>query len=163
MTQIKMPPTKPGRFSTGRIIDLLRGEGFSPEGVDVSEQMIRLAKKRHPDIALYHDDICEWTNKETYDLISAWDSIWHIPLDQQEAVLTKLVSWLNPTGVLIFSFGGADQSGDHIDDFMGPNLYYSTLGVDGFLNVFLRLGCICRHLEYDQYPELHAYLIVQKS
>jgi len=26
----------------------------------------------------------------------------------------------------------------------------------------LDAGCICRHLEYDQYPELHLYLIVQR-
>lgn len=24
-------------------------------------------------------------------------------------------------------------------------------------------GCILRHLEYDQYPELHLYLIAQKA
>ncbi len=24
-------------------------------------------------------------------------------------------------------------------------------------------GCICRHLEYDQYPELHLYIIAQKA
>jgi hypothetical protein len=63
---------------------------------------------------------------------------------------------------LILSFGGTEKHDDHKDDFMGPEVYYSTLGVNGFLKLFIALGCICRHLEYDQYPELHAYLIVQK-
>jgi hypothetical protein len=24
-------------------------------------------------------------------------------------------------------------------------------------------GCICRHLEYDQFPEKHVFLIAQKA
>ena len=45
---------------------------------------------------------------------------------------------------------------------MGPEMYYSSLGVNGFLALVSRLGGVCRHLEYDQYPELHTYMIVQK-
>lgn len=148
---------------TGRFIDLLLSEGFSPEGVDISEEMISLVKKRHPEIKFHQQDICEWEICEKYDFITAWDSIWHIPLNQQHKVLTKLVSHLNANGVLIFSCGGIDQEDEHTDDFMGPELYYSSLGINGFLQSLISLGCICRHLEYDQYPELHAYLIVQKA
>ena len=148
---------------TGRFIDLLLSNGLDPEGVDVSEEMVKLAKKRHPEIIFHHQDICSWNVPQKYDFITAWDSIWHIPLNQQEKVLTKLVSSLNANGVLIFSFGGTDEHGDHKDVFMGPEVYYSTLGINGFLKLFIGLGCICRHFEYDQYPELHTYLIVQKA
>lgn len=148
---------------TGRFIDLLQNEGFSPEGVDVSAQMIRLARKRHPDVCFHHQDICEWPIQDQYDFITAWDSLWHLPLEQQEIVLTKLVSSLNSGGVLIFSFGGTEEEGEHTDDTMGPQVYYSTLGTNGFLKLLMGLGCICRHLEYDQYPELHTYLIAQKA
>lgn len=147
---------------TGRFIDLLQAEGFSPEGVDISEKMINLARERHPDITFHHQDICEWAIPGKYDFITAWDSIWHIPLKQQENVLKKLVSSLNTGGVLIFSFGGTDEQGDQTDDFMGPEVYYSTLGTNGFVSLLINMGCICRHLEYDQYPELHAYLVIQK-
>ncbi len=147
---------------TGRFIDLLLSEGFKPEGVDVSKGMITLAQKRHPELKFHHKDICEWDVPQKYDFITAWDSIWHIPLDQQEKVLTKLISSLNTDGVLIFSCGGTDDQGDHKNDFMGPEVYYSSLGINGFLKLFISLGCICRHLEYDQYPELHTYFIVQK-
>jgi len=148
---------------TGRFIDLFQQEGFSYEGLDISEKMIQLARQRNPEIRFHHHDICEWEASEKYDFISAWDSIWHIPLAQQEEVITKLVSALNTGGVLIFSFGGTAEPGDHRDDTMGPEVYYSTLGTNGFLALFNRLSCICRHLEYDQYPELHTYLIVQKA
>lgn len=148
---------------TGRFIELLRSEGFTPEGVDISARMIALAEKRDPDTTFHHQDICEWEPPGSYDFITAWDSIWHITLDQQRKVLTKLVSHLKTGGVLIFSFGGTEEQGAHTDDYMGPEVYYSTLGTNGFLKLFIELGCICRHLEYDQYPELHTYLIVQKA
>lgn len=148
---------------TGRFIDLLQSEGFSPEGIDVSGKMIELARHRHPEVVFYQQDICEWDSPKKYDFITAWDSIWHIPLAQQENVLTKLVLSLNAGGVFIFSFGGTEDRGDHTDNFMGPEVYYSTLGTNNFLDLFIGLGCICRHLEYDQYPELHTYLIVQKT
>lgn len=152
-----------GCGSTGRFIELMQSHGLTPEGVDISAVMIELAQKRHPDIKFYLEDICEWVPPETYDFITAWDSIWHIPLAQQEKVLRKLVASLNTDGVLIFSCGGTDEQGEHKDNSMGPEVYYSTLGINGFLKLFIDLGCICRHLEYDQYPELHCYFIVQKA
>ena len=157
------PALDVGCGCTGRFIDLLLSKGFQPEGVDISPEMLKLAKKRHPEISFHQKDICEWKLAEKYDFISAWDSIWHIPLDQQEKVLTKLIAGLNSNGVLIFSCGGTDAEGDHRDNSMGPEVYYSTLGINGFLKLFLDLNCYCRHIEYDQHPELHAYFIIQKA
>ena len=148
---------------TGRLIDLLIANGFSPEGVDISEKKISIAKKKHPDVQFYHDDICSWSIPKKYDFITAWDSIWHIPLEEQENVIGKIVNSLNKGGVFIFSFGGTDEAGDKRDSYMGPEVYYSSLGVNGFLSLFLKLECICKHLEFDQYPELHTYIIVQKA
>lgn len=151
-----------GCGSTGRFIDLLISKGFSPEGVDISSEMLKLAQKKHPDIDFQHQDICEWDIPDKYDFITAWDSIWHVPFDQHAKVLTKLVSSLNTGGVLIFSCGGIDDEGEHEDNSMGPNMYYSSLGITGYLELIASLGAVCRHFEYDQYPDLHAYFIVQK-
>lgn len=146
---------------TGRFIELLLNQGFTPEGVDVSEEMIRLARRRHPEITFYHQNICEWVIEKKYDFITAWDSIWHVPLTQQKLVLTKLVSSLNTGGVMIFTFGGLEEPDEHTDNFMGQEVYYSTLGTNGFLKLLMELGCICKHLECNH--ELHTYLIVQKA
>lgn len=147
----------------GRFIDLLLSAGFTAEGVDISQQMISLAQTRHPNIVFHHADICTWAIPGKYDFISAWDSIWHIPLSQQEAVITKLVDALNPGGVFIFTTGGVDGPDEKTDSFMGPEMYYSALGIPKLLSLMNDLSCICRHLEYDQYPEQHVYIIVQKA
>jgi len=147
---------------TGRIVDLLLEQGYAAEGVDISGEKIRLARARNPEVDFHHQDICQWSLPGTYDFISAWDSIWHVPLSQQEAVLSKLMQALNPGGVFIFSCGALDEPNEHRDDFMGPEVYYASLGINGFLDVITANNCLCRHFEYDQYPELHAYFIVQK-
>lgn len=41
-------------------------------------------------------------------------------------------------------------------------MYHATLGIPKTLQVLADSGCVCRHLEYDQYPELHVYVIAQK-
>jgi len=148
---------------TGRFFSLMRDNGLAPEGLDVSPQMLNIAREKFPDISFYHADICVWESDQRYAFISAWDSIWHVPLAQQSAVLHKLCHYLAQDGVLIFSFGGVDEAGEHTNAEMGPEVYYASLGVSGVLDVIAGAGCVCRHLEYDQYPELHTYMIVQKT
>jgi hypothetical protein len=55
-----------------------------------------------------------------------------------------------------------DAPAEKVDSAMGPQMYYSALGIPKTLEVLSEEGCICRHLEYDQYPEQHLYVIAQK-
>lgn len=152
-----------GCGSNGRIIDLLIDHGFDVEGLDISPQMIELAKQRHPHVTFHHADICEWDLPKRYDLISAWDSIWHLPLASQEPVMKKILQGLAPGGVCIFTTGGLDAPSEKVDASMGPKVYYSVLGIPKTLALISEAGCICRHLEYDQFPELHVYIIAQRA
>jgi trans-aconitate methyltransferase len=152
-----------GCGSSGRIIDLLQSHGFEVEGLDISHRMIELAKRRQPAVTFHHADICEWDVPKKYDLISAWDSIWHVPLSQQERVLKKLLTGLSSGGICIFTMGGLDAPSEKVDSAMGPQMYYSVLGIPDTLRLLSDAGCVCRHLEYDQYPELHVYVVAQKA
>lgn len=147
----------------GRIIDLLLDQGFAVEGLDLSERMIQLAVQRHPTLTFHHADICEWDPPRKYDFISAWDSVWHVPLTSLEPVLRKIMCALKPGGVFIFTTGGLDAPSEKVDSEMGPRMYYSLLGIPRTLELLSECGCVCRHLEYDQHPQLHVYIIAQKS
>jgi hypothetical protein len=46
---------------------------------------------------------------------------------------------------------------------MGTPVYDSVLGITQTLQMVADAGCVCRHLEYDQYPEKHIFLIAQKT
>lgn len=147
---------------TGRLMGLLSGHGFYTDGLDVSPAMLAFARDRHPETRLFHADICRWELPRSYDLIVAWDSVWHVPLAEQEAVLTKLCRGLAAGGVIVFTMGGTDAPDEKQNSYMGPPMYHATLGVPNTLRVLVEAGCICRHLEYDQHPELHVYFIAQK-
>jgi SAM-dependent methyltransferase len=165
---IKLTPKKHlaldiGCGSSGRYIKILNKHGFVVEGLDISEEMIDLAKQLHPDIIFYREDICCWTPPKPYSLIVAWDSTFHLPLDMQEPVTKKLCDALEPDGVLMFTCGGGYRQGEVSGTFQGQDFEYSTLGVNAFLKILTEHHCTCLHLEYDQYPENHVYIIAQKT
>jgi hypothetical protein len=83
-------------------------------------------------------------------------------LASQESVLKKIMNSLSPGGVFIFTTGGVDAPSEKIDSAMGPPMYYSAPGIPNTLKLIAEGGCVCRHLEYDQYPELHVYVIAQR-
>ena len=152
-----------GCGSSGRIIDLMLEQGFHTSGLDYSINMLKLAKNHHPDLLFHHADICDWNFDEKYDFISAWDSIWHIPLEYQERVLRKLCDALADDGVIIFTSGAVDNAGDDSKPFLGQELYHAALGTPKLLQILSECGCLCRHLENDDWPNLHLYIIAQKK
>lgn len=152
-----------GCGSSARLIDLLVAKGFVVEGIDVSEKMIALARDQRPAISFNQADICTWPLPRAYDFIAGYDSIWHLPLAEHEAVLRKIGAGLNPGGVFIFTTGGVDEPSEIADAAMGVPMCTAALGIPRLLALLPELGCILRHLEYDQYPEKHLVIIVQKN
>lgn len=152
-----------GCGSSGRLTELLLTDGFDVTGVDISEEMLKLARERYPKVTYHLADITQWELPQAYHLISAWDSIWHVPLGQQEGVVRKLCQGLIPGGVFIFTAGGLDTPSEREDIMMGQPIYHATLGFPRLMEIIASEACLCRHLEYDQYPEMHVYLIVQKG
>jgi len=142
---------------------LLRERGLRIEGVDISKRMLALAREADPDVVLHHADVCAWQPERRYRFISAWDSIWHVKLEEQRPLMLKLMRALDAGGVFIFSAGGLDAADTHLDAAMGPEVSYSTLGIPGLLDVIREVGCICRHLEFDQLPYKHLCIVVQRA
>lgn len=152
-----------GCGSSGRFFDVLGAEGFTAEGLDISSEMLRLARATHPQVTFHQANICDWIASRPYDLISAWDSIWHVPLPQQESVLLKLCHALAPGGVLLFSAGGVEVADERQDAHMGVPMYTATLGVPRLCTLLTDANCSLRHFEYDQHPQAHVYFIAQRN
>jgi 2-polyprenyl-3-methyl-5-hydroxy-6-metoxy-1,4-benzoquinol methylase len=151
-----------GSGCNGRFIRLLAAHGYEVEGLDISAKMISLAREQNPNVTFHQADVCQWRPAKQYEFITAWDSIWHVPLDRSESVLRTLCAALAPGGVFIWTTGGLDGPEEKLDCTMGPPLYYSVLGLPKTLQTISEAGCVCRHLEYDQLPEKHVFLVAQK-
>ncbi len=150
-----------GCGSEGRFIDVMLHSNFNVEGLDISQNMIELAKTRHPNVKFYTGDICAWKLPRKYDLISAWDSTFHLPIESQKPVLKKICDGLAKDGVFIFTCGEAEVK-EITGSFAGEQFYYSTLGLPEFMRLLDCFGCQIKHLEYDQYSKVHIYIIAQK-
>jgi hypothetical protein len=79
---------------------------------------------------------------------------------------------LRQDGILIYTFG--DDYGDHeslsfLDEkgkqygkLNNDKFGYGTIGINENLRVLNENRCKCCHLELDQYPEKHVYVIARK-
>ncbi len=56
----------------------------------------------------HHADVVRMDSVARYDFITAWDSIWHVPLDPAEVFLSKTLRSLAPGGVFLWTTGGVD-------------------------------------------------------
>lgn len=147
----------------GRFLRILLERGFDCTGLDISQEMIALAKPRYPAVLFLTGDICTWSLPEQYDLITAWDSLFHLPLDAHEPVLEKLCKGLSADGVLLFTCGDGEEPGTIHGEFGGKRFEYSSLGVVEFIRLLHHAGCTIQHLERDQHPLNHVYIVAKKS
>ena len=144
----------------GRIIRLLENSNFSVTGIDVSKSMLSIATENHPEHTFMHQDICTWETEDTFNFIVAWDSIFHLPLSMQKMVVSKLCGLLAADGALIYTFG--NDEGEHTDQWRNDTFYYSSIGINNNIQLLINSGMTILHLELDQYPENHVYVIARK-
>ena len=150
-----------GCGSGGRVFRLLEAEGFEISGIDASSEMIAIARLNHPNASLQVADIREWQSAERFDLVIAWDSIFHLAQNEHESVLKKLADLLAAGGLLVYTLG--DAVGAHESDWHNDKFPYSSVGIGENLRVLMANGLHIRHVELDQYPEKHAYIIARKG
>lgn len=150
-----------GCGSSGRFLQAMFQSGFQAEGLDISSEMIALAERNRPDAVFYNDDVCIWRASKPYNLVTAWDSTFHLPLEQQEPVLRKLCAALAEDGIILFTCGSS--AGEICGEMQGLSFGYSSLGVARFVQVLEESSCLCLHVEHDQWPENHVYIIGKKK
>ncbi len=80
-------------------------------GIDFSEKMIEKAKSLNLQNAVFSVcDFMQWQEKNLYDAVIAFDSLWHIPYNQQKLIYPKVSSLLKPNGLFLFTHGKVDGS-----------------------------------------------------
>jgi predicted TPR repeat methyltransferase len=149
-----------GCGSGGRIVGKIVEAEFRLDGIDISEAMLKIARTKHPGVVFKQADIRDWETDQQYDLIVAWDSIFHLPMSAQQTIIEKLCGMLSPQGILLYTFG--DAVGDYVDIWHNEQFSYGSIGISENLKAVADAGCVCKHLELDQFPEKHVCIIVEK-
>jgi ubiquinone/menaquinone biosynthesis C-methylase UbiE len=73
---------------------------------DISDTQIAMAKERLPDsVSLIPGDMMELEfSQEHFDAVMAMYSIFHLPRNEQTAILRRIYDWLKPGGRLLANF-----------------------------------------------------------
>lgn len=104
----------------------LAESGFSVTGVDISEEMIKRAESQKlPNADFFAEDILDFHADKKFSAVIAFDSLWHIEHDRREDIYKILSSFMESSGMLIFTHGRTD--GEIISKMFGEKFYNSAI------------------------------------
>lgn len=103
----------------------LAARGFQVVGVDGSARQIELARGNvHAAEFLQVDMNDAVFSSGSFDAVSAFYSITHVPRDEHAFLFQRIATWLRPGGVFVASLG-ADKPGDWRGNWLGVELFFS--------------------------------------
>ncbi len=112
---------------TGRhVTAALAAAGFRVTGLDVSAGSIDAARRELPSVRFMVGDMATATfPAASFDLVTAFYSIIHLPREEHGEVLRRVAGWLRPGGGFIASLG--TSCGDaYEEDWLGVPMYWSS-------------------------------------
>ena len=112
-------------------------------GVDVSLEMVRLARRHVPSGDFRCADVMSTTfEPSSFDAVVALYSIFHIPQEAQPALFQRLHRWLRPGGYLLCTLSHQSEPGYTEDDFHGVTMYWSNYSLGEYLGMLAHSGFV---------------------
>lgn len=123
--------------STGTVLDVGCGMGepiarylldcgVRVVGVDSSPSMIERCRARFPGSEWLVGDMRELELGRRFDGILVWDSLFHLCMEDQREMFSRLAAHARPGAPLMFTSGSAE--GEAIGSFCEKPLYHASLG-----------------------------------
>ena len=138
--------------SGSKILDVGCGSGipigrhlagtFSLTGIDISPNMIDLAKKNVPTGRFVSADVMAMEFPSgTFDAIVSFYTIFHIPRQEHLDVFRRFARWLRPGGLLLITVARKDDGPGYTeDDFLGGAMYWSNFGPSTYKRFLTETG-----------------------
>lgn len=121
--------------------------GAQVTGLDISTKMLQKARRTIPEGTFIMGDITSCMINGNFDGVLAWDSLFHIPLEEQIRTLKKVIRSLDPNGVALFTTGG--QRGEIVSEMFGQKFYYSSLSKRQYEDILAEENCQVLFNEID--------------
>jgi SAM-dependent methyltransferase len=122
--------------------------GFGVTGLDAAARMIALAREAVPGAEFVHGEMRTASFDDVFDAIVAWDSVFHLPRTEHQAVFGRFRAWLRPGGRLLLSLGGSSEEG-FTSKMFGETFYYSGHEPAMALRLVEQAGFRVEHWEID--------------
>lgn len=148
-------------------VSLMLSERFKVTGVDFSEAQIELAKRNIPHARFLCEDMTQLDFPDsTFDGITSYYAIIHIPREEHQALLANFHRMLKPGGLALLCLGAEHLIDDIEEDFYGARMYWSHYDRETYLGLLKELGfqVIWSRLVADESCEgaKHLFVLAQK-
>jgi 2-polyprenyl-3-methyl-5-hydroxy-6-metoxy-1,4-benzoquinol methylase len=116
--------------------------GVHVVGVDAAPSMIELCRVRFPDSEWHVADMREFELGRRFDGILAWDSFFHLGLDDQRGMFRRFASHARSGAPLMFTSGPAE--GEAIGAYCEEPLYHASLDPAEYEQLLATNGFVVR-------------------
>lgn len=122
-------------------ISQMLGERFQVTGVDFSEAQIELAKKKVPNAQFLCEDITKLDFPDgSFDGITSYYAIIHIPRQEHQPLLANFHRMLKPDGLALLCLGAEHLIDDFDENYLGTRMYWSHYDTETYLKMIKDCG-----------------------
>ena len=163
-----------GRMTAGlgrsaRILDLgcgagepiaayLIAQGFRVTGVDGAHAMIDICRTRWPDGDWRVADMRSLELGETFDAVMAWNSFFHLTMDEQRAALRRIAAHVAPGGRLMMTVG--PEAGDGVmGSVAGRPVPHASLALSEYAAILECEGLSIRRFTAED-PDCNGHTVI---
>lgn len=102
-------------------------EGFSVIGVDISKEMLSLAKKHVPEATFIKSDMSEMSFSDNFfDGLVSFYAIIHVSKEKHANLFTKFHKILKSDGVMLITLGRTEW--EEVEEYFGVKMFWSHYG-----------------------------------
>jgi len=122
-------------------ISLILSERFHVVGVDFSEAQIDLAKKNVPHAKFLCEDMTKLDfPDDSFDGITSYYAIIHIPREEHQSLLANFHRILKPGGFALLCLGAEHLIDDIDENYLGTRMYWSHYDTETYLKMLNNCG-----------------------
>ncbi|MDA1347901.1 MAG: class I SAM-dependent methyltransferase [Chloroflexi bacterium] len=133
---------------------------FHTTAVEISSLQAMRARSNLPTARVICADMTRLQfGPESFDAVSAFFSIIHVPRDEQGALVDSIAAWLRPGGVMVATMMSRSLDTGWEDDWLGAPMYWSGNGVEKNVGLIEGAGLMAESAEVES-PDSESFLWV---
>jgi ubiquinone/menaquinone biosynthesis C-methylase UbiE len=122
-------------------ISQMLSDRFQVTGVDFSESQIEFARKSIPNAKFLCEDMTKLAFPDnTFDGITSYYAIIHIPREEHQALLANFHRMLKPAGFALLCLGAEHLIDDIDENYLGTRMYWSHYDTETYLRILQECG-----------------------
>lgn len=136
-----------------------QNKGYHLLGVDLSPEMLRLARRNVPQATFVLSDLRNWEPDQKFDAIISSFSIIHLSDPEARELLRKTFDWLNAGGYLYVNFMEGSTAGYELASFSEQPIFFNYYQAETFTQNLQEIGYHLIALHSQDYTRSNGLVI----